>query len=349
MRLLATLTCLMIGLGLSAQVSITSTNMPSSGDTFRYVMTQPLAFQSQLQQTGANKTWNFNTTDKNLTMLDEYKSSLKTPYAFFFFNTTGKLLADTLGLAQFQLKDVYQFFKKTSTKYQVEGIGFKLSLTPLPLAGNYSEEDVLFNFPLEYGNRDSNGFSVSISIPSIGSYKQSGYRITEVVGHGTSIIVNDTFDCLMLKTTAYGYDSIQTLFASFGVPFERTEYLWMSPDFAAPLASISGNTVAGNFVPTQSRYMNFEPKAPSGGGGGGGTGWSDNPDWNPQFYPNPANDQVFLGDKVLQASVHDLSGRQLVSAKLATSMEIKSLASGVYLLRLSLADGRVQTYRLVKN
>src|SRR5690606_16272728 len=139
---------------------------------FRYEEVGANAFSSQLALDGANQTWVFNVSSQS-TSLVEYKSSSKTPYAFYFFNTVGQKIADNIGLGQYELQDVYEFYSTSNASYRIEGLGFKISLAPLPLAGNYQLEDKMYVFPLEYGHRDSNQYKVSISIPLIGSYTQS--------------------------------------------------------------------------------------------------------------------------------------------------------------------------------
>lgn len=333
---------------LSAQITITKQNMPQANDTVRYVNAiNPLAFSSQIGQNGANQFWVFPESSSPITSLVEYKSSLKTPYAFYFFNTVGQKIADSIGMAQFKLEDVYQFYSSKSGAYSIEGLGFKLNLAPLPLAGNYQTEDIVYKFPLDYGDRDSTNFKVKISIPLLGAYVQTGYRITQVLGHGKVVVVNDTMECLKVRADIIGADTFETQLGKFGFPSHKVEYKWLTLDHRHPVVEITGNEIAGQFVPTQTKYMALEPKQDTGNGGGGTTN-VPNPvtiDY-PLVFPCPARDEISKSPIVSAIEAYSMQGSKQEIRWEGTRGYI-NWNSGVYVLRITKKDGSTENVKLI--
>lgn len=333
MKSIALALSLLVGAYASAQITITKATMPVANDTFQYVNIGPLKMNQQIQKQGASQNWQFNLSDSLTSSEALYKSSLKTPYAFYFFNTVGQLISESAGMGQFSLEDVYQFYSTTNSAYKAEGMGFKISLTPAPLAGFYQDEDEIFNFPLTYGRRDSTTFRVSINIPFIGSYKQSGYRVTEVVGWGEAVLVNDTFDCLMLRSYVNSADSVFSQLGSFGFPVERVEYKWLSDGHKGVIAESTGTELAGQFVPTLSRFHYFAPRT-TGGGGGGSTSVNELESDVWQVYPNPTRGEVFFNKVAAKAELYSMDGKLIVSGSNTSSLKLQA-SSGVYMLHLT--------------
>lgn len=252
-------TCLFLGLlsvATWAQITITKNNMPAAGDTFRYANVQAIGSNIDVSKTGTNYSWNVSTLSKTDETVLEYKRSAQTPYSFYFINTFGTLIADNIGFGQFSLSEVYNFYKNTSSNFTAEGIGFKFN--NIPLGGFYTDKDEIYKFPLEYADRDSSSYKVSVAIPGLGSYKQGGTRINKVDGWGKLTTPYKTYNnCIRVKSEISQVDSFsvsQPFPVAFGFPSTRTEYKWLSNEDNVPVLEASGNTVAGNFVPTVVRY-----------------------------------------------------------------------------------------------
>lgn len=113
-----------------AQITITQAQMPGSSDTIRY-STASLTSVSNFLSTGANHNWDFSSLTPNGQGLRQFKPSLSTPYGFFFLPPKyGEKVIDTVNLPvvsnSLTITDVYNFYKKSSTQYIVEGLGVKL-------------------------------------------------------------------------------------------------------------------------------------------------------------------------------------------------------------------------------
>ncbi|TNE78743.1 MAG: T9SS type A sorting domain-containing protein [Bacteroidetes bacterium] len=348
MKTIALTLSLLVASYASAQITITKATMPAANDTFNYVNIGPVKMNQQIQKQGGNQQWQFGLSDSLTSSEAVYKSSLKTPYAFYFFNTVGLLLSESAGMGQFSVQDMYQFYSTTNSAYKAEGIGFKISITPAPLAGFYQDEDEIFNFPLTYGRRDSTTFQVSINIPLIGSYKQSGYRISEVVGWGEAVLVTDTFDCLLVRSYVNSADSIFSQLVNYGFPTERVEYKWLSNAHKGVLVESTGTEVAGQFVPTLSRFHYFAPKQANNGGGGNGgnTGiqTAESAGW--LIYPNPTRGEVFFNKTAAKAELYAMDGKVMTTEVNTTSLNL-SVAGGVYMLHLTDENGVRSIQKLV--
>jgi PKD repeat protein len=238
------------------QITISQADMPGSGDTLRFsnALNAPA---SVYNLDGANQNWDFSTLSPASQDVASYKSSLQTSYAFFFLglNKYGRKVADTLGVAAFQFTDVYNFYRKTTQAFEVEGIGLKYQGLPLP--AYYTQRDKLYQFPLQFGDRDSSRLAFSIALSTLASYSQVGYRINEVSGWGSITTPFGTFNCLKLKSRIVTADSLNI--SGFPVKFNRVqvEYKWLANGIHIPVLEITGNEIGGTFLPTNFRYRDI--------------------------------------------------------------------------------------------
>lgn len=259
------------GLSLSAQISITSANMPSSGDTIRYTSVR-LSSVGNYTATGVNHTWLFDTVKATGQGLRSFKPGTSTPYSVMFgFSAYGEKTIDTVpipnipvsGIPSIKITDIYNFYSKTSSKFVTEGLGVKINGIPVP--NFYSNEDELYFFSLDYQDRDSSSFRFSTITTTLipFQYIKDGYRITEVDGYGSITTPYGTENCLRIVTTQYSIDTIKgtvtlpvigTQSFSFGFPNYTRSYQWLTTTEKIPYFEVSGNLVNGNFNPTQARY-----------------------------------------------------------------------------------------------
>lgn len=320
-----------------AQITVTKTNMPAAGDTFNFAVVQAVGAGIDVNNTGPNATWSFTHLTKSSNELIEYKRSSQTPYAFFFFNTFGQLVTDNIGFGQFSLSDVYNFYKVTNTAFTAEGIGFKFN--NIPLAGFYTEKDEIYSLPLKYGDQTSSNFSVSIQLPVIGSYKQSGTRENEVDGWGTIALPGggQPRNCLRVKSVINQLDSFsvtQPFPISFGFPSARVEYKWLTNTDRVPVLEVIGTEVLGTFTPGTARF-----REKSGNTGPGASVEEVKSDTKVNIYPNPASDKIIVsvtntGD--YHVKLFTMEGKETaVSAAFGEAgleVNTKEVATGYYML-----------------
>ena len=247
-----------------SQITITSSHMPSANDTIRY-STVLTAAGVDFKTTGENKVWDFTKLNSSSQDVYQYKNSTNTPYVINFgFTSIGLKLADSLGGGQMGLKDVCTLFKKSTTKWEAVGIGFQLSALPFPQAGKHTNTDEIYQFPLNYKDKDSATFSLKVPltavIVNIGNYFQDGNRVNTVDGWGKiSTPYKSNIDCIRIKSVINEKDSIAVAITgqapiNFAFPNNRVEYKWLSTSEKIPMLEVSGTQIGNTFTPTQIRY-----------------------------------------------------------------------------------------------
>ena len=260
LRIFTCLICAGIS-GAFGQITITTSHMPKNGDTIRYSVA-PISNLPDLTKTGANHSWDYKSLGITSQDIYEFKASGSTPYLLSFgFTAIGLKIADTIGTGQMQLKNVYNFFKNSSTGYEGVGVGFTYSSLPLPQSGKHSDPDEIYTFPLTYNSSKNTTFKVTVPIilgfVPVGNFFQQGTRSTVVDGWGKiSTPYASNVDCIRVKSIINSNDSvaITTPAVNFGIPTVRVEYKWLSTSERIPLLEITGTEIAGNFTPTYIRY-----------------------------------------------------------------------------------------------
>jgi len=251
------------------QITISSGDLPGSGDTFRYSTTNNLTINTTT--TGANANWDYKSLTATGQAVDEYKGFLSTPYFFYsqFFGATGLKTADTLNFGVLTITNVYTFYRKRSSSYTAEGTGFTTS--SIPLASDYNNSDRIYKLPLTYNQHDTDYFRVATTLPTLGTFIQQGTRINHVDGWGKiSTPYRNDVNCLRIKSDVLETDSLKTQFVSFGFPANRREIKWLSNSEEQPMLEITGPTFGGIFTPSLIKYRDSFRNI--GGQGGGGLG-----------------------------------------------------------------------------
>jgi hypothetical protein len=245
-----------ISLSVIAQPSITSASMPKAGDTLRYSTASPTTLPSNYQTGGANMSWDFSSMTPLTQTLNNYYSSTKTPYGFYFFGQIGQKTADTIGAGPITLTNVYSFYTNSTKVFKAEGIGYQYS--GFPLASMYKDDDEIYQFPLNYGDVDTSTFNFKFSIPGdLFALVQSGKRVNNADGWGTiKTPFGEYKDVLRLKTFVDQIDTVTSQFGKFPIPRKTVIYRWLSTTERIPVMEIQGTIAAqtGKFTPTQVRY-----------------------------------------------------------------------------------------------
>jgi hypothetical protein len=341
-----------------AQITVTSSQMPSSGDTARMSLAN-LNSIGNYTATGANFNWDFNNLVPTDQVMREFKPSFQTPYAFYFLPPKyGEKTLDAvpipnipLGGLTITIEDIYSFYRKNGTSsFNSEGLGLKLS--GIPVGATYTDEDELYLFPLNYLNRDSTRFSLTTPSNTLVpfTYKKHGYRITEADGWGTITTPFGTENCLRVVTTQYSIDTIYipalpSGFNKIGFPNYMRSYQWLTLNDNVPYLEVSGNLVGNNFTPTQARYrdriryfVGIEEKR-------------DKVSVLFNIYPNPSSNSialVFNNNSIkMDYYIADLSGKVVKSGVISNEKAeyehqilLTELPKGLY--HFTLSDNKTQ-------
>ncbi len=302
-----------------AQIQLLLSDMPSSGDTIR-VSNASQTTTINLTQTGPNTTWDFTTLKAVSQEVKQFKSSAQTPYFFYFIGTFGEKIADTIGTGQFTFTDVYKFYKKNTTDFSTQGIGFRYS--GIPLAGNYSDIDEIFKFPLDYSDKDTTTFKFKVEIPSVGYYGSQGTRINVVDGWGTVKTPFGNFPCLRVKSTITAMDSVSFNGFNFGFPNNSVEYKWMAKSQKIPILQVTQG-FTGNSIVYRDFYRNLA------------TGTEQVESSHASLYPNPTSGIVHInaGELNLQSiQLYSVEGKMVLNQSISNEnkLDLKALGNGIY-------------------
>jgi hypothetical protein len=353
-----------------AQITIGSSAIPAANDTFRFSNAQITPAIDPVP-TGANFTWDFSFLQPVSQDIDTFRtvSSTGGTYALYFAdlafnsNRANQAKKGNLGVPNVPLgggvtvSDVVAFYYKSTTLYQQTGYGATINNIGVPIG--FNSKDVLYRFPMNFGDTDTSPSDFNINIPNLGYYGHDQVRVSEVDGWGTLITPYGTFNTLRIKSSITGNDTLflDTLGFGFNFPSPATiEYKWLGTTKNIPLLQIT--MTAGSFggapqissVTYRDSIRTLTSISEAG-----------NPIGSMSVFPNPANDWVTISlnssvdgvatirlitpdgrivDNVWKGELY--SGNNMMSLNLANHQ----LASGLYLMELQCA-GKVTRTRIL--
>ncbi|MDF2449728.1 MAG: hypothetical protein K0R26_2232 [Bacteroidota bacterium] len=342
---------------MEAQISITSTNMPVSGDTCRFSKASLTSLGDYISS-GPNWVWDFSTLDSTGQDVRKFVPSSATPYSIYFYAKFGEKTMDSVpipaipGMPGISMKNIYSFYRKNgAASFNSEGLGITISGAPVGSTAQGFDYDELYLFPLNYMDHDSTTFR--FSTPSFSAvpfaYKKHGYRITDVDGYGTITTPYGTEACIRVVTTQYATDTIiinaiPAPFNKISFPNHVRSYQWLTLTEKIPYLEITGNMVFGNFVPTQARYKDKKRNF---------VGIKEEElNLMLSVFPNPSTNEITIItpklDGTVDAQITDLSGKNVLQKTLTEnpmianrhSLDVSSLAKGFYILNLSNNSGK---------
>jgi hypothetical protein len=341
----------LIAIILSAQITITQDDMPSSGDTIRTSNSVNFGMIN-FEETGEDFTWDFSMLTPFSQDVDTFVNVSQTPWLYqLMFLTSANLAQKGMEFDQlpgYQVSDYYDFYKNSSSGYKF--VGFGVTLNGLPIPNKYDEADMIYKFPIENGNVDSSMAEHGLGLPSLGYFGGWKKRVNHADGYGTIITPYGTFETLRIKSTVQQYDSIYIDSLGFGIPMyqEYIEYKWLGNDFGIPLCTVRDDGLITNVTYIDSvrnltvGLENFlaEDKI--------------------SIYPNPAQSDFVVEINLIKPSgieiqLFDLTGilvNRLLSSKTKESVIRKSfdlhaldLSSGLYFIVIK-TDLEIYTKKL---
>lgn len=272
MKLTFTTLLLFLSFFIKSQVSITTIDMPQAGDTFLYSLgILDTSVLLGYQKTGPNQQWSFDSIRAQRQNVERYFASSNTPYAGQVNNRIGLKVADTLALGIISLYDVYDFYQNNNAEfvkdYRAASVPTGLSW-PFPavlaIAPAFTDKDEIYQFPLNYLDRDSTSFNFAYSNTILGAYYgSSGYRINEVEAWGTIHTPYGTFSAIKVVSNIVSYDTVSFGGTNFGLHSHTREYKWLSNQIQFPVLTVNGNVFAGTFVPSNVQYIDSIRNVPS--------------------------------------------------------------------------------------
>lgn len=229
---------------LHAQITINQTDMPSPGDTIRTSTGLNLDFVD-ITATGENYNWDFSQLIPISQAVDTFVGPLQTPIFYWpFFLLSSNLASPIIGdlpIPNIPVSDVYTFYNNNSSNFHEVGSAATWAGIPLPF--KFDTPDILYVFPMNYGDVDSSESGYEFGIPDLGYLLVDRKRVNHVDGWGTLVTPFGTFDVLRQKSEVYEYDSLFIDSLGIGVPVTRsyTEYKWLAKGMKIPVLQVDDN------------------------------------------------------------------------------------------------------------
>lgn len=229
---------------LTAQISIDKNDMPSPGDIVRTSTGLNLDFINY-QETGENYIWDFSELTPISQSVDTFVSltDVHLAYWWIFFSSSNLVNKETdhIPIPDFPITDPYTFFNNTNNHFGIAGEGFMLYGIPIPL--KFDSPDILYRFPMNYGNTGNSYAEYAFGIPDFGYILKEVSRSNTVDGWGTLTTPYGTFDVLRLKSEVAEFDSLYIDSLGMGLPIfrEYTEYSWLGKNQKIPLLQIASS------------------------------------------------------------------------------------------------------------
>jgi hypothetical protein len=349
-----------------AQITINTASIPVAGDTFRYSNAQITSAIDPIP-TGANYNWDFSFLNPISQDIDTFRTvaSTGTTYAFYFAdlsfnaNRSNQAKKGNLGVPSGPLtggvtiSDVVAFYYKSNTLYQQTGYGATINGIGVPIG--FNNKDVLYRFPMNFGDIDTSASDFNINIPNLGYYGHEQVRVSEVDGWGSLTTPFGTFNTLRIKSTITGTDTLflDTLGFGFSFPVNSIEYKWLGTSKSIPLLQIVATSGPFGGPPSVSSVIFRDSLRLFTG-----ISESDLSVGEMMVYPNPTSEWVTMSINSIVQGEANLSligpdgriisnvwngniytGNNIVSVNLLNQY----LASGIYMMELTCDDKSVRT------
>ena len=334
---------------LSAQITITKNHLPLGGD----ILSQENAtYVGTFDEgdTGPNHVWNFD--ESNLTLSGNIQQTecvdiSTTPFTYqIFFNSPFDSEHNSdfaVGLAELggnlqglpvTLEDIYSYYQNNNSRYAIVGVGATVSGIPIPQQA--SPVDVVYDYPVAFGDLHTSVSEQVIQIPTLGYRKTNQTRVNEVDGWGTVNFFGTSYQALRIKTTINAADSIYVDLLGFGFQFDRPEaieYKFLVQEHLVPLVQVNYTAGANSGVLVSAQPISvLESSAP-------------------QFavFPNPTTDYLTVkweGAYNVSYSVYNMEGKRVMEGSFSdnSQIEVSGLANGLYFLKTATSE----TYFLKK-
>ncbi len=338
-----------------AQISITSSDMPVSGDTLRYSFANPIGSTINLGDSGASFTWNYSSLTPIRQSVDTYKTALAVNilYGLISLSAYGYKVADTLpggSALPVSVTQVYTFFEKKSSPSTFSAVAFAAKIAGVPTPFNYTKDDNWYYFPLNYGNTDSSNYSLNISLSSLASLKQAGYRKTHVDGWGTitTPFFTTPVNCIRVRSEIHEIDSVSFGGFPIGFPRNSVEYKWLATGQHYPILWVTTNVTATTEQIVNIRYRDMArtivlPNEVAG--------VTDNM-LEIKASPVPALSGIVTLDipaswKQYHVDVLDINSKRVLSVDNVSTLVLESLPTGNYFARIT-SGSNVAYVRIVR-
>ena len=250
----------------NAQSSYTSANYASNGDVFYNTTASNLALD--YMSTGANFSWDFSTLTGILQEQIQYRNSNTTGFVWpYIINTNNTNLSstnnETNSITAFgqtlAVTNANNYYKKSTTELTQVATAYKMSYngTQIPITNQFADSDIIYKFPIDYGDSDTDNSSFIVNIPNVFYQNKTVQRTNEVDGWGSITTPHGVFsNTLRMKTTLIENDTISVV--GRGIPRvikTSRELKWFDVSKKQPVLVVTQNNISGNWITTKVEYL----------------------------------------------------------------------------------------------
>lgn len=258
-----------------AQSTYNSNDLVANGDTV-YLTGAQVSGQN-FDTTGANVFWDYSALTGNTQRVLAWRAPNQTGFSFvqwpYLYNASNVNTSSTDGrtimIGNLEYSDPNEFYLNNSLVLEQRASSYKIGVgsTTFNVKNVYSSADVVYTFPLNYGNIDSSLASFTTSVSSLYYRESSIKRVNRVTGWGSVTTPYGNFaNTLKLESYITQIDSIavDTL-----QPFQDTIYTrelkWMDPSKGYPVLTVTQLKVGNTYITNKVEYMDnkqyFQPAA----------------------------------------------------------------------------------------
>lgn len=323
-----------------AQITITASDMPVSGDTLRYSFASPVGSATYTADSGAGVTWNYSTMVPIRQAVDTYKTALSVNIAYALISLTayGYKVSDSFpvpsAVLPVSINQIYTFFQKKTSPSRYSAVAFAAKIAGIPTPFNYDIDDDWYFFPLNYLNNDSSNFSLTLGLSGTASIKQQGYRKSRVDGWGTitTPYLTTPVSCIRVRSEIHEVDTIDFGIIPIGIPRTTVEYKWLANGEHFPVMWVTTNVTGATETVTTIRYRDIARTIT--------TGITKDPgNALVSVYPNPAQHGLVTLElpadwKQYSVTIYDQASRMAGRFENQNQLNLSNLPKGVYVAQI---------------
>lgn len=314
------------------QITITKNDMPIPGMLPMFSLPDSTSLLlADVTQTGANQTWDFSFFLPEFQRVDTFVSlgDAGITYALSFSSATVvKVLpvgnqGGGGGGMNISISSGFDFFKNANGSFQKLGSGGVVSISPFPLSLVNNPVDVVYNFPMNYSDKDTSNSEAILNVPNLVYVRQRQTRINHVDGWGKVTTPFKTYDALRVKTKLTGEDSISyNGFNFIQQRAPRTEYKWLSNAEKVPVLTINAAAppLGGAETVNSASYRDTAQNVPY-------VGIEEMQPLDTKMYPNPSSNfvtiewETILG-KNAELAIYDMTGRLVHKQQIGNNQQL---------------------------
>ncbi len=237
-------------------IIITEDDLASADDSYIISNANPVTAIDP-NNTGADFEWDFSGLEPLNTDTSFWLNEEETNPVYFWLWLSSDIAEQAVSDIvndYITVEDVFNYYAKNSDEFALTGFAGTIGGIPLPIS--FSDQDLIYSFPLEFGDSFSSTGSFSIDIPGVGSWSETRERTTTVDGWGNVTTPYQTYEVLRTKSVSLVSDIIT--YDAIEIPFSytSTEYKWLAKNGGIPVLQINSQNVLGAETITQIIYRN---------------------------------------------------------------------------------------------